>query len=48
MDEVYCQKKVQYLNGQFYGLENNVTKTMLCTMIKSVAGKYRCNFYVSH
>ena len=50
MDELYCQKKVQYLNGQFYGFENNnVTKTILCTMIKSVvAGKYRDVISVSH
>ena len=22
MDEVYCQRSVQYVNGQFYGVEN--------------------------
>ena len=28
MDEVYCQKKVEYSNGQFYGKEGGeVTKT---------------------
>ena len=42
IDEVYCQKSVQYSNGVFYGNENNsITKTLLCVMIKSVAGSYR-------
>ena len=42
MDEVYCQKKVQYSNGMFYGMEGNeITKTLLCLMIKSICGKYR-------
>jgi len=42
LDEVHVQKNVQYTNGQFFGLENNeVTKTLLCVMIKSVSGKYR-------
>ena len=42
LDEVHVQKNVQYTNGQFFGLENNeITKTLLCVMIKSVAGKYR-------
>ena len=42
MDEVYVLKSVQYTNGQFYGLQNNeVTKTLLCVMVKSVCGKYR-------
>ena len=37
LDEVYCQKSVQYANGVFYGNENNcITKTFLCVMIKSV------------
>ena len=42
MDEVYCQKSIQYTNGQLYGFENNeVTKTPLCVMVKSISGKYR-------
>ena len=42
LDEVHCRMKVQYSNGKFYGLENGeATKTLLCTMVKSVAGKYR-------
>ena len=42
LDEVYCQKSVQHANGGFYGNENNsITKTLLCVMIKSVAGSYR-------
>ena len=33
---------VQYSNGQFYGKESNeITKTLLCVMIKLVCGKYR-------
>ena len=40
--EVYCQKKVQYSNGMFYGMEGNeIIKTLLCLMIKSICGKYR-------
>ena len=40
-DEVYSAKRVEYQNGKFYGLENfEVTTTLLCFMIKSVAGKY--------
>ena len=42
LDEVHCKAKVQYMNGKFYGLENGtLTKSLLCTMIKSVAGSYR-------
>ena len=42
LDEVHSDSKVQYKNGNFYGLENGVvTKSLLCTMLKSVAGKYR-------
>ena len=42
MDEVYVQKSVQYANGKFYGMEDNeVVKTLLCVMIKSVAGNYK-------
>ena len=42
MDEVYSHQDVQYVNGNFFGYENEqLTKTMLCLMIKSIAGKYR-------
>ena len=42
IDEVYIAKQVQYVNGKFYGIEeSNITKTLLCIMIKAVAGKYR-------
>ena len=42
IDEVYTAKQVQYVNGKFYGIEeSNITKTLLCIMIKAVAGKYR-------
>ena len=42
LDEVHCQKKVQYANGKFYGVENGEkTKSLLCIMVKSVAGRYQ-------
>ena len=42
VDEVYSSKQVQYSHGRFYGNENGeITETLLCFMIKSVAGKYR-------
>ena len=42
MYEVYSRKMVQYTNGKFYGIENGATtKTVLCVMLKSVAGRYR-------
>lgn len=41
IDEVYSAKRIEYMNGQFYGLENSqVTKTLLCFMVKSLSGKY--------
>jgi hypothetical protein len=41
IDEVYSAKRIEYSNGKFYGFENSVaTKTLLCFMVKSVAGKY--------
>ena len=41
IDEVYVEKSMQYVNGKFYGNENgDLTKTLLCVMIKSVAGDY--------
>ena len=42
LDEVHSKASTQYLGGKFYGLKNGVViKTLLCTMIKSVAGSYR-------
>ena len=43
MDEVYVQKAVQYSNGKFHGLDDSgkAVKTLLCVMIKSIAGNYR-------
>ena len=41
IDEVYTQKKVEYVNGKFYAVENGpLTKTILCLMIRSVGGSY--------
>ena len=41
-DEVYATKRVEYSAGTFYGYENqNISKTLLCFMVKSVAGKYQ-------
>ena len=42
IDEIYSSKQVQYVNGSFYGNEDeNVSKTVLSIMIASIAGKYR-------
>ena len=42
LDEIYSLQSVLYANGSFFGNEGNlITKTLLCIMIKSVAGKYR-------
>ena len=42
MDEVHCKQSVHYVNGKFYGIENGeITKTLLCVMVKSVAENYR-------
>ena len=41
LDEVYNARRVEYSGGKFYGYENQqVTKTLLGFMIKSVAGKF--------
>ena len=41
INEVYSAKRVEYKPGRFYGKENDeVTKTLLCIMIKSLGGKY--------
>ena len=42
MDEVHCNQSVHYVNGKFYVIENGeITKTLLCVMVKYVAGNYR-------
>ena len=42
IDEIYTSKQVHYIHGKFYGNESGtVTKTLLCVMIRSIAGKYR-------
>ena len=43
MGEVHCKRSVQYANGKIYGLDENgeLTKTLLCVMVKSICGKYR-------
>ena len=42
MNEVHCNQSVQYVNGKIYDIENGeITKTLLCVMVKSVAGNYR-------
>ena len=41
MDEVYSHHSVQYVNGKIYGAEDwQITKTLLCVMLKAIAGKY--------
>ena len=41
-DEIYSFATIQYTNGSFYGNEGDaITKTMLCVMLKSVAGGFR-------
>lgn len=41
LDEVYAASNVEFVGGKFFGCENgSQTKTLLCTMIKSIAGRY--------
>jgi len=41
MDEVYSAKHVEFCGGKLYGQENGqVTKTLFCTMLKSVSSNY--------
>lgn len=41
MDEVYSSKRIELVNGQIDGLENdNVTKTLICIMLNSIGGRY--------
>jgi hypothetical protein len=42
IDEVYCQKQVEFAGGKLFGMENDdISKTLLCFMLKSVGGNYR-------
>lgn len=43
IDEVYVSKRVEYSGGKVYGLTDSceVASTLLCFMIKSVAGGYK-------
>ena len=42
LDEVYSNQCVQYVVGKFFGAEGGeITKTLLCLMLKSICGKYR-------
>jgi hypothetical protein len=42
IDEVYCDKRIEFVGGKIYGLQDEeATRTLLCYMVQSVAGKYR-------
>ena len=42
LDEIHCDKKVEYANGKSYGFENGqVTKSLLSVMLNAIAGRYR-------
>lgn len=42
LDEVYCAKRVEFAGGKVFGLEGeSASKTLLCFMITSIAGRYR-------
>ena len=43
IDEIYVAKRVEYGSGEIQGLtdEGSVASTLLCFMIKSLAGKYK-------
>ncbi len=41
IDEIHCAQRVEYAGGKFYGMEDEeLCKTVLTFMIKSVAGKF--------
>lgn len=41
IDEVYSSSQIEFSGGKFYGFEHQEpTKTLLCFMIKSIAGRY--------
>lgn len=53
IDEIYVSKKIEYCGGEFRGMfdDGDIASTMLCFMIRSVAGKYRdivANYPMSH
>ena len=43
IDEIYVAKRVEYSAGEIHGLtsDGSVASTLLCFMVKSVAGKYK-------
>ena len=43
IDKIYVAKRVEYSAGEIHGLtaDRAVASTLLCFMIKSVAGKYK-------
>ena len=43
VDEIYIAKRVEYSGGDLLGLtaDGNVASTLLCFMVKSLAGKYK-------
>ena len=43
IDEIYIRKQPEYSGGRIYGLtdDSKVANTLLCFMIKSIAGKYK-------
>jgi len=43
IDEIYIAKRVEYTSGEMQGLtpDGSVASTLLCFMIKSLAGKYK-------
>lgn len=43
IDEIYIARRVEYSSGEVLSLtaDGNVASTLLCFMVKSVAGKYK-------
>lgn len=42
LDEVYCAKKVEFVGGKLFGAQDDsITNTLLCFMVKTIAGSYR-------
>ena len=41
MDDIFADASVEFVGAKFFGCEEGApTKTLLCTMLKSVAGRY--------
>lgn len=41
IDEVFTARRIEYVNGRFFGYQGEAaSKTLLCIMVKSVAGKF--------